>query len=107
MSAIFRIRLLARTGTHLWCAVSGHLTARTTDVLRDQLTDRCAGATVVVLDLRDLGTPGEGAALSAPWPERPHTIHLLAPESLRARVTADARAHWHSTVDTAWQAWCR
>ncbi|MFC7844296.1 hypothetical protein [Streptomyces sp. NPDC057382] len=107
MSALFRIRLLALTGTHLWFAVSGRLTVHTTHVLRDQLTERCAGARVVVLDLRELDITASGTVLSAPWPEHLHALHVLASTPVRGRLTADARAHWHTTVDTAWQAWSR
>lgn len=106
MSALFRVRLLAVTGTRLWCAVAGRLTVHTTHVLHDQLNDRCAQAEVVVLDLGELDITASDTVLPAPWPAGPQAIHLLAPDSFRTQVTADFRAHWYTSVDTAWQAWC-
>ncbi|MEU8936166.1 hypothetical protein AB0D30_40575 [Streptomyces sp. NPDC048409] len=105
MSALFRVRALAVSGTRLWCAVAGPLTAGTAHALRTELTDRCAGATVVALDLRQLTCASAGIPLPAPWPEGPRTIHVLAAESLGSRTADDPRLRWHTELRTAWQAW--
>ncbi|MFJ4830613.1 hypothetical protein ACIP79_11940 [Streptomyces sp. NPDC088747] len=106
MSALFRIRVLATSGTRIWCAAAGRLTVRTSRALHDELTDRCAGASVVVLDLREIQLPADGDLLAPPWPDGPRAVHLLAPTSLRGRTAVDVRVHWHADVDTAWSAWC-
>ncbi|MFD3313154.1 hypothetical protein [Streptomyces sp. NPDC058694] len=105
MSAHFRIRVLATSGVRLWCAAAGQLTVRTSGALRHELTERCTGASIVVLDVREIQLPADSALLPPPWPDGPHTIHLLATTDLRSRVPADARVHWHKDLDAAWQAW--
>ncbi|MGW1214160.1 hypothetical protein ACWD5F_31510 [Streptomyces sp. NPDC002499] len=107
MSALFRVRVLAVSGTQVWCAAAGRLTTVTSGVLRAELTARCGEATVVVLDLRQLQlqlSVDEFLPL-APWPDGPHTIHLLAPSLLHSRTADDARLHWHTDLRAAWQAW--
>lgn len=106
MPSLFRIRVLAVSGTRLWCAGSGPVTARISRAVHDELTELCAGMTVVGLDLRELALP-EGASLPrAPWPDGPHTIHLLAPAPLRTQAARDARVHWHDDLRAAWETWC-
>ncbi|MFF4894851.1 hypothetical protein [Streptomyces sp. NPDC001068] len=105
MSALFRVRVLAVCDTRLWCAAAGPLTAGTTHALRTELTARCAGATVVALDLRQLTCTSAGILPSAPWPDGPHTVHVLAGEPLRSRTPADGRLHWHADLSAAWHAW--
>ncbi|MFL1901236.1 hypothetical protein ACJWDR_19290 [Streptomyces tauricus] len=104
MSALFRFRVLAVSGTRQWCAVAGRLTVKTSGALHEELTARCADATLVVLDLREMQVLTDDPLLIPPWPAGPQTIHLLAPAGLRAQ-TADPRVHWHTELDTAWQAW--
>ncbi|WP_329347656.1 hypothetical protein OG226_02530 [Streptomyces sp. NBC_01261] len=105
MSALFRVRVLAVSGTRLWCAVAGTLTPATGRTLRAELTARCADATVVGLDLRQLRCPVAEFLPDPPWPDGPHTVHLLAPELLRSHTTDDGRLHWHTDLHSAWQAW--
>ncbi|MEW2574282.1 hypothetical protein [Streptomyces sp. NPDC047070] len=105
MSALFRVRVLAVSSTRLWCAVAGRLTVSTSCALHEELTTRCADALTVVLDLREVQLFTDDALLKPPWPAGSQTIHLLAPSGLRAH-SADPRVHWHTELDTAWQAWC-
>ncbi|MFJ8490023.1 hypothetical protein ACIRBZ_16885 [Streptomyces sp. NPDC094038] len=105
MSALFRVRALAVCGTRLWCAVTGPLTVGTTHALRTELTDRCAGTTVVALDLRQLTCTSARIPLAAPWPDDPHTIHVLASESLSSRTADDPRLRRHTELRTTWRAW--
>ncbi|WOX16244.1 hypothetical protein [Streptomyces sp. N50] len=105
MSALFRVRVLAVSNTRLWCAVAGTLTASTGRTLRAELTARCADATVVGLDLRQLRCPTDEFLPGPPWPDGPHTVHILAPEQLRSRTADDGRLHWHTDLQSAWQAW--
>ncbi|MFD0309727.1 hypothetical protein [Streptomyces sp. NPDC127119] len=105
MSALFRVRVLAVSGTRLWCAVAGRLTVSTSSALHQELTARCADALTVVLDLREVRLFTDDPLLEPPWPAGSQTIHLLAPSGLRAQ-TVDPRVHWHSELETAWQAWC-
>ena len=105
MSALFRVRVLAVSGTRLWCAAAGTLTPFTSRTLRTELTVRCRGTTVVGLDLRQLRFPGAEFLPDPPWPDDPHTIHLLAPEPLRSLTADDVRLHWHTDLHSAWQAW--
>ncbi|MBT1090560.1 hypothetical protein [Streptomyces sp. Tu102] len=105
MPALFRIRVLAVSGTRLWCAGTGPVTAGLSHAVHDELTELCVGMTVIGLDLRELRLPAEVFLPSAPWPDGPGTIHLLAPEGLRPRVADDERVHWHADLRTAWAAW--
>ncbi|MFJ5264824.1 hypothetical protein ACIQAC_30625 [Streptomyces sp. NPDC088387] len=105
MSALFRVRILAVSGTQVWCAAEGRLTAITSGVLRAELTARCGAATVVVLDLRQLRLAVDDYLPRPPWPDGPHTIHLLAPGRLRSHTPDDRRLRWHTDVDAAWRAW--
>ncbi|MFC8661428.1 hypothetical protein [Streptomyces sp. NPDC057199] len=105
MSAQFRIRVLATSGARLWCAAAGRLTVRTSGALRHELTERCFGASAVVLDVREIQLPTDGALLPPLWPDGPGTIHVLATTDLRSRIPPDARVHWHTDLDTAWHAW--
>ncbi|MGW3287071.1 hypothetical protein ACWDR3_20795 [Streptomyces sp. NPDC001002] len=105
MSALFRVRVLAVSGTQVWCAAAGRLTTVTSGVLRTELTARCGEATVVVLDLRQLRLSMDEFLPLPPWPDGPHTIHLLAPDLLRSHTAEDGRLHWHTDLHTAWQAW--
>ncbi|MBK6013987.1 hypothetical protein [Streptomyces sp. MBT53] len=105
MSTLFRVRVLAVSGTRLWCAVAGILTPGTGRALHAELTDRCAGVTVAGLDLRQLRLPVAEFLPDPPWPDGPHIAHLLAPDPLRSRVADDGRLHWHTDLQSAWQAW--
>ncbi|MFC8358609.1 hypothetical protein ACFUIY_01935 [Streptomyces griseorubiginosus] len=107
MSALVSVRVLAASGSCLWCAVAGSLTRTTNTQLRDLLTATCAGATVVALDLRQLKPVGHETTLTMPLPDGPDIVHLLAPENLRLRqpATEDSRVRWHSELSTAWRAW--
>ena len=105
MSALFRVRVLAVSDTRLWCAVAGTLTPATGRTLHAELTARCADATVVGLDLRQLRCPVADFLPDPPWPDGPHTIHLLAPDPLRSLTADDVRLRWHTDLPTAWQAW--
>ncbi|MER7923181.1 hypothetical protein ABTY96_08640 [Streptomyces sp. NPDC096057] len=105
MSALFRVRVLAVSDTRLWCAAAGTLTPATSRTLRAELTVRCHGTTVAGLDLRQLRVPGDEFLPDTPWPEGPHTIHLLAPDPLRALTADDVRLHWHTDLHSAWRAW--
>ncbi|WP_329282311.1 hypothetical protein [Streptomyces sp. NBC_01451] len=105
MPVLFRIRVLAVCGTRLWCAGAGPVTAATSRALHDELTERCAGMAVVGLDLRELRLPTQAFLPTTPWPDGPHTIHLLAPDLLRSHTADDQRVQWHTDLPTAWQAW--
>lgn len=105
MSTLFRIRVLAVCGTRLWCAGSGPVTPRLSRAVHDDLSELCAGMSVVGLDLRELLLP-QGADLEqALWPDGPRTIHLLAPDALRLRAAEDARVRWHDDLRVAWETW--
>ncbi|MFB6638922.1 hypothetical protein ACFCYF_16895 [Streptomyces chartreusis] len=105
MQALFRIRVLAVCGTRLWCAGTGPVTAGISQAVHDELTELCAGMSVIGLDLRELRLPTEVFLPSAPWPDGPDAVHLLAPERLRSVVADDERVHWHSDLRAAWAAW--
>ncbi|MEV7323554.1 hypothetical protein [Streptomyces sp. NPDC093970] len=105
MSALFRVRVLAVCDRRLWCAVAGQLTAGTSSALRTELTERCAGATVVALDLRQLTCTAGELVPSGPWPDGPRTVHVLAAEPLRSCTPEDGRLHWHADLAVAWHAW--
>ncbi|MFJ9244804.1 hypothetical protein [Streptomyces sp. NPDC101776] len=76
--------------------MAGTLTAETGRALHAELTDRCAEVTVAGLDLRQLRLPVAEFLPDPPWPDNPHTVHLLAPDRLRSRVADDKRLHWHT-----------
>ncbi len=105
MSSLFRVRVLAVSGTGMWCAVAGRLTVSTSGALHQELTAKCADALTVVLDLREVQLFADAPFLEPPWPKGSQTVHLVAPSGLRAH-TSDPRVHWHTELDTAWQAWC-
>ncbi|MEU5047172.1 hypothetical protein [Streptomyces griseorubiginosus] len=107
MSALVSVRILAISGSCLWCAVAGPWTKATNTQLRDLLTASSAGATMVALDLRQLKPVGNETTLTLPLPDGPDIVHLLAPENLRRcqPATDDSRVRWHSELSTAWRAW--
>ncbi|MFJ9543013.1 hypothetical protein ACIRPX_38040 [Streptomyces sp. NPDC101225] len=73
--------------------------------MHDELTELCTGISVIGLDLRELRPPTDGLLRSAPWPDGPGTIHLLAPDALRPLAARDQRVHWHPDLRAAWEAW--
>lgn len=88
--------------------MAGPLTKKTSPHLREMLTARCAGATVVGLDLRQLTLVGDESILTRTWPDGPELLHLLPPQSLRCALPypADRRIRWHIDFSAAWRAWC-
>ncbi|MFF7445699.1 MULTISPECIES: hypothetical protein [unclassified Streptomyces] len=105
MPTLFRIRVLAVSDTRLWCAGSGPVAAHFSRAVHDELTELCAGMSVVGLDLRELSLPDGDFLPDVPWPDGPHTIHLLGPAVLRSQAAEDERVHWHVDPRVAWEAW--
>jgi hypothetical protein len=111
-TATIQIRVLAVAGPRVWVAVSGTLCPATLRVLHYSLCARAVDEqTHFYLDLSGLHRDQALAAheltglLPAGGRLRFHVV--VARESFRDPLGADARCRFHSDVASAWAAWSR